>query len=469
MVYLDDVRHHCHDWLSDFLIHLQNRTAIAKWITIDMRNGVPLKSPLVEASPTEGVTESDRRGWIFLVAIQVGMSICIPLFALGGQLAQHRTLPQLARDIILSCTLMTIIGIFSGAVGVKSRQPTAFLVQHTFGIAGSRLVAVILALTLFGWFGVQTEVFVQSVLSICAAAFGHSPPRLPITIVSGLVMGITAVVGAKALGKVAFLAVPLLLAALAPPLFHFLTSGHIGETIFHSVPGASYSDTRIISIIVGGHMLTVAVLPDVSRLLRTQRDNAIAVVVSLLVALPALLMLSSALSAFYQSADLIQIMIGAGVGIPALLVIFLATWTSNDKNLYESALSLGVIFPNVDRWKLTVISMVLGVALAAVGIFGHFVTFLVILGVAVAPMVGVYLTDFAVDARRYSSPPDCRIIRALPCFAWFFGLLLSLMTLPVGDLGLGWFEFTGIPAMDALLAASAVYLLGRLFSRISFQ
>jgi len=413
---------------------------------------------LVEPSPGNGVAAEDRRNWTFLASIQIGMTICIPLFALGGDLGQHQQAGPLFVNILLSCVLITLMGILTGLVGLHSRLPTALLVRHTFGEWGSRLVALILMITLFGWFGVQTEVLVHSFLVVTKHAIGVDLNATAVTWISGLLMATTAIIGAKALGRISYAAVPLLLLTFMVP--SVIALRHHGVDAMHqAMPAQPYSTNMVISIMVGGHMLTVTVLPDVTRFLRHMRDNVVGCVVSFLVALPLLLLMSSLLAMIYGSADLIQIMIGAGVGIPALLVIFLATWTSNDKNLYESALSMSALFPRVARWKLTVIGALIGTGLATVGIFSHFITLLVILGITVAPMTGAYMMDFVMDRSRYTTDPDGARLRWASLAAWAFGLVVSLMTLPADQYGFGWFSLTGIPALDGLLASALLRAL----------
>ena len=179
--------------------------------------------------------------------------------------------------------------------------------------------------------------------------------------------------------------------------------------------------------------------------------------VSLGIVLPLLLGLSALLAIAYGTADLIALLSTTSVGIPALLVIVLATWTSNDKNLYESALALASLLPSVERWKLTAAAGVIGTLIAATGIFVHFIQLLIGLGITVGPIAGVYLSDFmlrraAYDANRSAAEPA---VRWSAIIAWLTGILAGVATLPPGEMGFGWFRLTSISAIDALAAALA--------------
>jgi cytosine permease len=164
----------------------------------------------------------------------------------------------------------------------------------------------------------------------------------------------------------------------------------------------------------------------------------------------------------YGNANLIAVLVATGVGVPALLVIVLATWTSNDKNLYESALALSTLLPRWQRWQLTAVAGAIGTALATAGIFEHFVELLIFLGIVIAPVAGVYLSDFHFERQRYA--PDATSIDTLrwPAFAaWAGGILTGLLTLPRASHGFGFLQLTCIPALDAILAAAIAYIVLR--------
>ncbi len=430
---------------------------------------------LVERSPYRPVGQDDQRGWFFLAAIQVGVSICVPLFALGGQLGRHARFVELIPAVVLGAWIAAFFAIVTGMVGERVRVPTAVLMRRAFGELGGRLVAAILVITLFGWFGVQTEMLVQSVSTLLASSAGVHVPQLALTIVCGALMSSTAIIGFRALGKIAYVAVPLLLAVIAVPAYIALSTHDVRPLLEAPAAEAPYSFGLIVSIISGGHMVAITIAPDLTRFLRSPRDVVIGMGVSLGCALPILLLLSAVLAVIYGNANLIAILLASGVGGPALLVIILATWTSNDKNLYESALSLATLFPTAERWQLTALAGAVGTALAAAGIFEHFIELLIFLGITTAPIAGVYLADFWLGSWRESEGAVLQRVRWRSFAAWVFGILAGLATLPHSSHGLQILQLTTIPTLDALLAAALMQglLLGfapkRLSRRLSLR
>lgn len=416
---------------------------------------------LVERGATHAVAASDQRSWFFLAAIQIGVSICVPLFALGGQLGRHARFLDLIPAVFAGAVLAAILGTLTGLVGLRARVPTAMLMRVAFGEGGGKAVAAVLIITLFGWFGVQTEMLVDSIRVLLTSSMGWSVPRLPLTLVCGALMSSTAIIGFRALGKVAYVAVPLLLAVIAVPTWIALRTHEVAPLLAAPAAEAPYSFGLIVAIITGGHMVAVTIAPDLTRFLRSPRDAMIGMGVSLGAALPVLLSIAALLAVIYGSANLIDILVAAGVGAPALLVIVLATWTSNDKNLYESALSLSTLFPRRERWQLTAAAGAVGTLMATCGIFEHFIDLLVFLGITIAPVAGVYLADFYCNRARYAPDTDwgTRPLRWLSFVAWAVGILVGAASLPASSHGFGYLHLTSIPTLDALLAAGLTQAL----------
>ncbi|MEA3177898.1 MAG: cytosine permease [Gammaproteobacteria bacterium] len=409
---------------------------------------------LVERSPQRPVERDDQRSWFFLAAIQVGITICVPLFALGGQLGQHSRFTSLIPAVICGALIACLCAILTGIVGVRARVPTAVLMRRAFGEAGGKAVAGILILTLFGWFGVQTEMLVDSIRMLLASSLGLTMPRLAVTIACGAIMSSTAIIGFRALGKIAYVAVPLLLAVITVPTYIAVATHKVAPLLSAAPASSPYTFGLIVSIISGGHMVAVTVAPDITRFLRSPRDVVVGMLVSLGCALPVLLLLSALLAVIYGNANLIAILVAAGVGAPALLVIVLATWTSNDKNLYESALSLATLFPQRERWQLTALAGAVGTGLAAAGIFEHFIELLIFLGIAIAPIAGVYLVDFWREPARFTADiPPCKV-RWRSFVAWICGIFAGFAALPHSSYGLELVRLTSIPTLDALLTAA---------------
>ena len=172
------------------------------------------------------------------------------------------------------------------------------------------------------------------------------------------------------------------------------------------------------------------------------------------VGFPLILLLSGMPVLVSAEPDLILSMTSLGLGVPALIVMVFATWTTNINNLYSASLSIARILPKARDWMITLISGVIGTLLALAGIMDHFVDFLVLLGIVIPPIAGIYLTDYFLvgQTRIKSEQPN-----VIPNYRWSaigtwviastFGLLSSVYGLNI----------TGVRAVDTLLIGIGTY------------
>ncbi|GAL03291.1 cytosine permease [Photobacterium aphoticum] len=92
-------------------------------------------------------------------------------------------------------------------------------------------------------------------------------------------------------------------------------------------------------------------------------------------------------------------MIAQGLLIPAIIVLGLNIWTTNDNALYASGLG----FSNVTGWSSKHLSMINGIigTLCAVWLYNNFVGWLTFLSAAIPPIGGIIIADFLKNRHRY--------------------------------------------------------------------
>lgn len=413
---------------------------------------IQLINSAVERNAQKPVESDQLRGWFFYATVLIGFTICIPVFMLGPQLSGQSDFRLLVPSVYLGGLLLTVIACFAGYIGIQTRLPTPGIIQKTFGTKGSILAIAILSLTSFGWFGVQAEVFATSFTDILEKTFSITLPVKPLILVSGLLMSSTAIIGIKALGRLSYLSVPLLLIVLFLPMFQLVQSGQI-QNIFNFQPQAPLSIGMIISIVAGGWIVGASMTPDLSRFQKDTKNMVIGLFFNFAVAYPTLVLLTAALALGFKETDFITIMVLAGLAIPTIFVLFFATWTTNDKNLYESSLAVSALLPRYPRWKVTAIAGLCGTAFAMLGITSYFIPWLIALGVCISPVAGIYVVDFWLKPELYRSQIQAPSWRVIPFVSWVSGSVAGYLTLPTESMGAGFFTLTTIPALDALLVA----------------
>src|SRR5690606_32054989 len=142
---------------------------------------------------------------------------------------------------------------------------------------------------------------------------------------------------------------------------------------------------------VGGAYSFTSSMPDFTRFMRSGKQTVIGLGLNFIVAYPLLLILTGTLAIASGQADFMQTMLVLGFGSLAILVLFLATWTTNDANAYAGALNLNLFLPQYPRWQHAAAVGVFGTLAAMLGIFEHFMDWLIFTGNLFAPMAGAYV------------------------------------------------------------------------------
>ncbi|SMO34642.1 cytosine permease [Melghirimyces algeriensis] len=410
---------------------------------------------------------SDRKRWWSLSLVWIAIGIDLSSILLGGQLGAGMPLDQALLSVVIGSLVLAVFSSLCSYVGAMTGLSTAMISRFVFGEYGARLVAGVIGVSLFGWFGVQAGFFGASAGALLEQLSGVTPPESVLSLVGGLLMTTTAVFGYRAVEKLSIWSVPLMVGLLISSVV-FAFAGNGGNQLNALPAGEPLTLGMAISFVVGIFLVGTVISPDVARWARTKKDAVLSAFFGFLIGNSLMLFIAIFLSKVTGTGDLVKIFTSLGMGIPAMLILILAQWTTNDNNLYSSSLSWSVVFRKLSKVWITLIAGIVGSFIAFFGIYNHFTDFLSYLTVLVSPIGGIYLAEyFLLDRSRFSFA----YIREqkMPVFwwrsmiAWLGASFVSFATTPAPG-GFGWFQFTTIPAMDGILVGFLLqWLIGRLF------
>ena len=398
--------------------------------------------------------EKTVSGW-HIALIKTGIVIALPAFFTGAEIGTALGLADACLVIIAAAFLLALLGALTGTVGASSRLSTSMILQFSFGPVGAKVVNLILALTLLGWFGVTAALFGHTLNDLAGRALTIQTAPAVYMLLGGLLMIGTTVFGFKALQKLSDLVVPLLLVGLVLVACIASQQGELRSIM--SAPGdGSLSMGLGISALVGGMVVGVTIFPDLARFAHSSVHGQAAAGLSYGLAVPFVLVTVSIPSIITGEKDLLLIMLSLGLGVSALLALIITAWTTNAGNLYSSSLVLATIFQAAEKWKICVVAGLIGTAFAVSGITDLFLPFLVLLGVSIPPIAGIYLADFFFIQNKHYDPVKLQTmppVHIKAFVAWLLGITIASMT--AKDI----FSLTGIPSCDAVFTAFFAYIL----------
>ena len=354
-----------------------------------------------ESFGVDAVPASSRtRGWFSLFVMYAGINICLPMMMMGGIFLPGLSFKEAIVVGLVGNTVAAAIISLMGYPGADHGLPASVLTRSSLGFpSGTWIASLAITISGVGWFAVQAELAGLAADGVIQRMGGPSAPIFMISIMGALNV-VIAVMGFSWIQKLASSAVPALL-VLSGLLFWKIASDHPFLELVNRSGDGSLTFLAGMNIMVSGQFAAAFTSSDLSRYSKDHRSlwlgiwTGIVPVSAFMIGLGAL---SRLISGEWNPVLGVQEL---GLGIPALLLIIFATWTTNDKNLYSGGLALTNVFPGRSRWLHTLVLGVLGTALGCFGLTRYLADWLVTLGVIFAPLVGVVIADyFLVRARR---------------------------------------------------------------------
>lgn len=373
--------------------------------------------------------------------------------SLGSQLSHSSLITVLA----LGGLILAVLAAITISVGEKARLPTYGIVKYPFGERGAVAINILMAISLFGWIGVTANMFGHSVHDLLAQHGMNLP--IPLLVVIGCCIFVASTAfGFAVLGKVAQIAVPIIVLVLCYILY-VATHGQV--ELVQSV--GSMNTGVAVSTVVGTIIVLVATLPDFGSFVHNRKHALIGALLTFLVAYPLLYWAGATPSALSGQGSLLAAMAAFGSVLPAALLLVFACITGNAGNMFQGTLVVSTLLTRFPKWQITLVLGILAAIVGSMDIMAWFIPFLLFLGIATPPVAGIYIADFFLYRRSgyqesvLAAEPQ---IKLLTFVAWVVGSAVGFMTVN------GIFTLTTIPSVDSILVACVGYAL---LSRIGRQ
>lgn len=386
-----------------------------------------------------------------------GIGVTLPVFFVGSELAAGLGFRAAALAMAGGCALVAALMIVTSVIGAQTRLSTYMIIQFAFGTTGVRVVNLLLAVTYVGYFAATGDIFGKAIREALLAFYALDVPR-PICAAGGCVaMTITAMYGFRLIEKFSRWTVPVLALFMCYVVYLVARQTDV-QAILAETGAGGLSFGVAVSTVIGTNILMAVSGPDLTRYARTGWEG-VKSVSGLAVGYPLIMLASAIPTLALGETDIMRIMIGLGIAIPALFILVFSTWTTNTVNLYSAVLTLAASFARVSDQRLALGASVLGTGAAVMGIMDFFLPFVLFIGIAATPIAGVYIADyFIVSRRRYElhDLPARPGIGYPALLAWLGGSAISFIA------SNQYITLSAVPALDGLIAAFALYLALRL-------
>lgn len=413
--------------------------------------------------------------WPRVAAIAAMVGFSLPTFLTGLEVFSGLSPVNAMWALFWGSLIVTVVGCVTGYIGAANRMSSYLLVRVAFGDKGAAFVNMAFAVSLMGWFGLNINLFMDTVGRLAQDLWGLNIPRVALAIIASFCMTLTTLVGFKAINLLSTLLVPVLIVVTVLFAKSAFTQFGINDFLAKEKPMRAIGDNAMtigdgISWVVGAVIIGAIILPDITRFIR-QKSGAVYtaiicyLIVQLLVVFAAgLAGVSSGVFDSYFDAEgvtrtdvILKLMLDVNLGVGAFIIIIAGSWVLNSLNLYSAVLGTKATFPKLNTKWLTIALGVVGVVAALLNILGAFEIFLWYLSIIFIPVAGVLIIDrFMIRPSAYNleTLKDNNVLNAPAFLAWAFGAIAAILadrgTVP---------NLTGIGAMDALLLSAVLYLI----------
>jgi len=333
-----------------------------------------------------------------MALLWAGSAIAVNVWYSGGYLSPLGWVPGVAM-ILAGSFVGSLIFALAGVMGSDLGVPSMVTIRPSFGLRGSQLISILNYIALIGWTAWMIFINASAVERITAILFGFSGFPLWILICGALC---TALALVRAEGWKWFTRVSVAALLAMSLVMNILVFSTYGWDFLASKPAWGMDAGVAFDLALIIPLSWAPLAADYMRFARSSKGGF----------LGGLLGQGGVNSWFYITGlacalafgaydpTVYVALIGPLFGVVALLVIWMGTITTTFLDIYSANMSLINILPTLKEWQGSVITGILGTAVAFLPWLDAFVGFLNIIGALFVPLFAVVVADYFIVRRR---------------------------------------------------------------------
>ncbi len=396
------------------------------------------------------VPEGGRKGFFSVAMVSAGFCICMSGLMTGASFAMGLTLKQAIIASIIGNLILALYGGALGHAGAKEGVATSMLARVSFGFHGSKIISLIVAITMAGWYAFQCGFFGQTINAMFPE--GGVIVAVPVAAAwGGILMLLSAYFGYKGLDVLSKVVVPLISAVAVIGVILTVNANDGWANIAAMEPSEPMTLAAGIVAVVGSFAGGASAQADITRYAKNTKVAWGGTIFGYMLANTFIILAGFITTRGTGAESLPHAMLALGMGFPALLVLIGAQWTTNDNNLYTSSLGFCNIITKLTKKQLVLIIGIVATILGAAGAINYFVNWLVILGIGLPPMAGIIAADYLIIHKQHY-PLDC----GDKYCNWNIVAFVSWAIACIVGYCVSW----GVASINSLVVGFVVYLIG---------
>lgn len=435
------------------------------------------------------VADEHKRGFGSMFVVMMGFTFFSASMWAGGTLGAGLSFKEFLLAVLAGNLILGVYTSLLALIASRTGLSVHLLSRYSFGEKGSYIPSAVLALTQIGWFGVGVAMFaiptaaavmdipsLQGTWLLSGSTIGISfdkiaiPARLLclIVVLSGMLMTSSAYFGITALAIISFIAVPAIAvfggysayqALFTDPVSAGFKNGFDLILQHTPAPGKELTLAAAVTIAIGSFISGGTCTPDFTRFSTSPKVAVSTTALAFFLGNSMMFFFGAAGCMVYGQSDISLVLKLQGLLVPAIVVLGLNIWTTNDNALYTSGLGLSNI-TKIPKRKLVIVNGLVG-TLASIWLYDNFCGWLNFLNTIIPPVGAILITDFFIVNKAVYPKLADKIFEQvnLPAvIAWASGSFVALVG--AGKIPAVHSEFLakGLPAINGMVVAFVVYL-----------
>ena len=368
----------------------------------------------------EAIPQGSKKGFLSMLVVMLGFTFFSASMLSGGTLGTSLPMKDFLVAVLVGNLILCIYTGLLAYVAGDTGLSTHLLARYSFGEKGSYLVSFLLGATQVGWFGVGVAMFAIPVEKVTGI------PVPVLVVVSGLLMTGTAYFGMKSLTILSMIAVPAI--AILGSVSVGMAVDSVGgiSGLLEITPESSMGMSAAIAVCVGSFISGGTLTPDFTRFAKDKKTAVTTTAIAFLIGNSLMFGFGAIGAMVTGQADITEVMFLQGLIVPAIIVLGLNIWTTNDNALYASGLGFSNI-TKLPKNRLVIVNGIVGTLLAVV-LYDNFMGWLGMLNTLMPSIGGVIIADYFILKKRKYTPMANTIFTSVniaAILAWALGALAA--------------------------------------------
>ena len=314
--------------------------------------------------------------------------------------------------ILIGHAIGCALFFFTGYIGALSKKSSMETTRISFGKIGGSFFALLNVLQLVGWTGIMIYDG-----SLAANGIANSSSWIWALVIGALIV-LWILIGITNIGKLNLVAMTALF-VLTLVLCKVIFFGKNAVVAIESA-GESISFGAAVELAVAMPLSWLPLISDYTKDSAKPFATTLASTLTYFAVSCWMYIIGMGAALLTGTSDIAQIMLKAGLGIPALVIIVLSTVTTTFLDAFSAGISFRAIFKNANTKIVGIIVALVGTLAAVFYPMDNITDFLYLIGSVFAPMTAILIADFFVT-KNESSKKQIDFVRIA---LWLVGFIL---------------------------------------------